>query len=52
LSWNEAYRRTGLINLLVLLAVGVAGLAVARYANSLAGHVTILFLGIGVLVAA
>jgi membrane protease subunit HflK len=49
---ERSIQKNGLINLLVLLAVGVAGLAVARYANSLAGHVTILFLGIGVLVAA
>ena len=49
---ERSIQKNGLINLLVLLAVGVAGLAVARYANSLAGQVTILFLGIGVLVAA
>ena len=45
-------QKNGLINLLALLTVGVAGFAVARYANSLAGQVSILFLGIGVLVAA
>jgi len=49
---ERSIQKNGLINLLVLLAVGVAGLAVARYANSLAGHVSILFLGIGVLAAA
>src|ERR1035437_1935037 len=49
---ERSIQKNGLINLLVLLAVGVAGLAVARYVNSLAGHVIILFLGIGVLVAA
>ena len=49
---ERSIQKNGLINLLVLLAVGVAGLAAARYANSLAGHVNILFLGIGVLVAA
>jgi regulator of protease activity HflC (stomatin/prohibitin superfamily) len=49
---ERSIQKHGLINLLVLLAVGVAGLAVARYANSLAGHVNILFLGLGVLVAA
>ena len=49
---ERSIQKNGLINLLVLLAVGVAGLAVARYANSLAGQVSILFLGIGVLVAA
>src|SRR5437870_5415000 len=45
-------QRTGLINLLTLLVVGVAGFAVARYANSLAGLVSILFIGVGLLVAA
>jgi regulator of protease activity HflC (stomatin/prohibitin superfamily) len=49
---ERSIQKNGLINLLALLAVGVAGLATARYANSLAGHVNILFLGIGVLVAA
>ena len=49
---ERSIQKNGLINLLVLLAVGVAGLAVARYANSLAGQVSTLFLGIGVLVAA
>jgi regulator of protease activity HflC (stomatin/prohibitin superfamily) len=45
-------QRTGLINLLTLLLVGAAGFAVARYANSLAGLVSILLLGVGLLVAA
>ena len=45
-------QRHGLINLLALLIVGAAGFAVARYANSLAGLVSILFLGVGLLVAA
>src|SRR5512136_3013005 len=49
---ERSIQKNGLINLLTLLAVGVAGLAVARYANSLAGQVSTLFLGIGVLVAA
>jgi regulator of protease activity HflC (stomatin/prohibitin superfamily) len=49
---ERSIQKNGLINLLVLLAVGVAGLAVARFANSLAGQVTVLFLGLGVLVAA
>jgi regulator of protease activity HflC (stomatin/prohibitin superfamily) len=42
----------GLINLLVLLAVGAAGFAAARYANSLAGLVSVVFVGLGVVVAA
>src|ERR1019366_9890330 len=49
---ERSIQKNGLINLLVLLTVGVAGLAGARYANSLAGQGNILFLGIGVLVAA
>ena len=39
------------MNLLALLAVGVAGFGVARYAGSLAGQVASVFLGLGVLVA-
>jgi regulator of protease activity HflC (stomatin/prohibitin superfamily) len=49
---ERSVQKNGLINLLALLAVGVAALAVARYANSLAGQAGSLFLGIGVLVAA
>ena len=48
---ERSIQKNGLVNLLALLVVGVAGLAAARYANSLAGQVSILFLGIGVLVA-
>ncbi len=44
-------QRNGLVNLLVLLGVGVAGFIVARYANSLAGQVTAAYVGVGVLVA-
>src|SRR4051794_40753818 len=49
---ERSIQKNGLINVLVLLAVGVAAFAVARYANSLAGQVSILFLGLGLLVAA
>lgn len=45
-------QRNGLINLLALLTVGVAGFAVARYSNSLAGQVSVVFLALGILVAA
>ena len=48
---ERSVQKNGLINLLALLGVGLAGLVVARYANSLAGQVSVLFLGIGVLVA-
>jgi membrane protease subunit HflK len=49
---DRSIQKIGLINLLALLAVGVAGLVVARYAGSLAGQVSDLYLGLGVLVAA
>src|SRR5512136_413480 len=45
-------QKNGLVNLLVLLAVAVAGFAVARYSHSLAGQVNSVFVGLGVLVAA
>src|SRR6058998_1159062 len=45
-------QKNGIINLLVLLVVGVAGFAVARYSNSLAGLVSLVFIGLGLLVAA
>ena len=49
---EQSNQKNGLINLLALLGVSIGGLEVARYANSLAGQVDVLFLGIGVLVAA
>ncbi len=49
---ERSIKNNGLINFLALLVVSVAGFAVARYANSLAGQVSIVFLGLGVLVAA
>src|SRR5437867_6441393 len=48
---ERSIQKNGLINVLALLVVGVAGFSVARYANSLAGQVSSLFIGIGVLVA-
>lgn len=45
-------QKNGLVNLVILLVVGVAGFAVARYANSLAGLVSIVFIGVGFLAAA
>lgn len=44
-------QKHGLVNLLMLLGVGLAAFAIARYANSLAGLVNVIFLGLGVLVA-
>src|ERR1043166_232262 len=45
-------QKIGLTNLAILLAVGLGGFALARYANSLAGLVSVVFVGIGFLVAA
>ena len=45
-------QKNGLINLLTLLAAGVTAFAVARFGNSMAGQVSVLFLGISLLVAA
>ena len=49
---ERSIQKNGLINLLVLLGVGVAAFATARFANSLAGMVGVFFLGLGILVAA
>jgi regulator of protease activity HflC (stomatin/prohibitin superfamily) len=48
---EQSKQKNGLINLLVLLLVGVAAFATARYTHSLAGQVSILFLLLGILVA-
>ncbi len=45
-------KKIGLINFLALLVIGLAALAVAQYANSFAGIVSTIFIGVGVLVAA
>ena len=45
-------QKNGLVNLVISLAAGVAAFAVARYCNSLAGLVSVVFLGLGTLVAA
>src|SRR5437868_6014186 len=45
-------QKNGLINFLLLLAVGAAGYAAANYANSLAGQVAAFYIGLGVLAAA
>jgi modulator of FtsH protease HflK len=45
-------QKKGLINLLMLLAFGVGGFAVARLTHTLAGQVEVVFLGLGILVAA
>jgi regulator of protease activity HflC (stomatin/prohibitin superfamily) len=43
-------QKNAFINLLTLLAVGAAGIAVSRLSDSLAGQVSTVFLGIGALV--
>lgn len=48
---ERSIQKNGLINLFALLAAGVAAFAAARYANSLAGQITAVFIGLGVLVA-
>ncbi len=48
---ERSIRKNALINLLVLLGVGVAAFATARYAGSFAGTVASVYLGLGVLVA-
>lgn len=49
---ERSTNNNGLINLLTLLAVGVAAFAVGRVSSSLSGQVSVLFLGVGFLVAA
>jgi uncharacterized membrane protein YfcA len=45
-------QRNGLINLMTLVIVAVAGFAVTRYSHTEAGQVAVAFLVLGVLVAA
>lgn len=49
---ERSIKKNGLVNLLILFAIGVAAFVVSRYSNSLAGLVCVLFLSLGVLVAA
>jgi membrane protease subunit HflK len=49
---ERSTKKNGLLNLAVLLLVGGAGFAVARLTHSLAGQLSTVFLGLGVLVAA
>jgi modulator of FtsH protease HflK len=48
---ERSTRKNGVINLLLMLAVSIAGFAVAQVTNSIAGRVSTIFLGIGALVA-
>lgn len=45
-------QKKGLVNLLLMFAVGITAFIIARYTNSLAGMVSVLFLGLGTLVTA
>lgn len=45
-------QKNGMVNLLTLLVIGLAGFAAARYSHSLGGQVGVVFLGLGMLVAA
>lgn len=49
---ERSTQKNGLINLLTLLAVGAAGFAAARVSNTLGGQVSVIFAGVGLLVAA
>jgi membrane protease subunit HflK len=49
---EPSIQKNGLVNLGISLLAGVAAFIVARYTNSFAGIVTVLFLGLGTLVAA
>jgi membrane protease subunit HflK len=49
---ERSIQKNGLVNLVISLAAGVSAFIVARYTNSLAGQVSVLFLGLGTLVAA
>src|ERR1041384_2914896 len=49
---EQNVQKNGLITCLILLLVGAASFAVARYGNSLAGQIAGFYLGLGVLVAA
>src|SRR5215469_1908481 len=49
---EKSKQRLGLVNLLVLVVLGTAAFATARYAGTVAGLLSTLFLGLGILVAA
>ena len=52
ISMERNIQKNGLVNLVISLAAGIAAFIVARYTNSLAGIVSVLFLGLGTLVCA
>jgi len=48
---ERSAQKNAVVNLLAMLAVGVAGYAAARHANCLSGQVTSFYMGLGLLVA-
>ncbi len=48
---DRSAQKNAVVNLLAMLAVGVAGYAAARHANCLSGQVTSFYMGLGLLVA-
>ncbi|MBI3853831.1 MAG: protease modulator HflK [Verrucomicrobia bacterium] len=49
---DQKIQKKGLINFLLLLVAALSSFAVGRYGHLLAGQVSVIFLGLGVLVAA
>src|ERR1051325_11690428 len=49
---ERSIQKNGLINLAILILLGAAGFAAARVADSLAGQVAAIFIGLGALVTA
>jgi membrane protease subunit HflK len=49
---ERSIQKNGLVNLVISLGAGVAAFILARYTNSLAGQVCVVFLALGTLVAA
>lgn len=45
-------KKTGLVNFVVLLGIGIASFILARYTGTLAGQAGVIFLGLGLLVIA
>lgn len=48
---ERSAQKNGLVNLVTLLLVGVAGFIAARHSHSLGGQVSVAFIGLGLLIA-
>jgi regulator of protease activity HflC (stomatin/prohibitin superfamily) len=48
---KRSIQKNGLVNLLALLVVGIAGFAVARSSNTMAGLASLCFIAVGILVS-